>query len=657
MQLNNCVKSAVIFLLLVFIAPNLASASDENKKIEYYIQMLKDAEPYTGPTDDPPPGPAIAVAEWEPATGVLITYPIQWIIPIELVVEMAEDVEVRSVVADESVMIQALIEYVAAGVDTSNCTFLIAGNATGPYTRDHGPWYIFDGNGEQGIIDNVYTPSGNPDDMVNHQLGDTLGIPVYKTGMRTEGGNYMSDGMGIVMNTQWLHIENRGYSPTALDRQHAQYLGVTNHQTVQVSLPHLHIDTCSKFLDPGRILVIIPNGGDPMIDALASHLETLMSSYGRPYEVIRLQGSGYSNTLFLNNKVLVPQFGDPTDSLALVTWQEAMPGYEVHGYYWPTFNYGDALHCRTHEMHDRYMLRIVHLPIHDRENDGSDYYLEAEIHPYSNEALIGPPVIMWKVDGGVYSPTAMSFAGYDLYHGEIPQQPDDTDIYYYIEAEDVSGRVETHPPIGPGNPHHFHVGPDLETPEVVFNPPATLDITEWPCDIMAYALDNRWIETVTLEYSINGVSHGDIDLELTEPFAVYYSGMTAGTVQAGDVIEMRIKAVDTSVNQNTTYSDYQTITIEGVESFTGGLNLVSTSITPNPFNPTTTISYQLSAFSQVSLSVYNISGRKVAELVDGWRDAGSHEAIFDGSGLASGVYLIQLQTDKQVATSKMVLMK
>ncbi|MBU1651191.1 VWA domain-containing protein [bacterium] len=78
---------------------------------------------------------------------------------------------------------------------------------------------------------------------------------------------------------------------------------------------------------------------------------------------------------------------------------------------------------------------------------------------------------------------------------------------------------------------------------------------------------------------------------------------------------------------------------------------------PNPFNPTTAISIQLSAFSHVNLSVYDITGRKVAELVDGWRDAGIHEVTFDASGLASGVYLYQVQIDAESQMGKIVLMK
>jgi hypothetical protein len=78
---------------------------------------------------------------------------------------------------------------------------------------------------------------------------------------------------------------------------------------------------------------------------------------------------------------------------------------------------------------------------------------------------------------------------------------------------------------------------------------------------------------------------------------------------------------------------------------------------PNPFNPVTTISYQLSAVSFVDLSVYDISGKKVADLVNGWSDVGSHEVIFDGSDLISGVYVYRIQAGEYDAAKKMLLVK
>jgi hypothetical protein len=78
---------------------------------------------------------------------------------------------------------------------------------------------------------------------------------------------------------------------------------------------------------------------------------------------------------------------------------------------------------------------------------------------------------------------------------------------------------------------------------------------------------------------------------------------------------------------------------------------------PNPFNPTTTIRYELRVASHVSLKVYNTAGRLVVTLVDGMRQAGMHQATFAGSGLASGIYLAKLQAGEFKAVQKLVLLK
>jgi PKD repeat protein len=78
---------------------------------------------------------------------------------------------------------------------------------------------------------------------------------------------------------------------------------------------------------------------------------------------------------------------------------------------------------------------------------------------------------------------------------------------------------------------------------------------------------------------------------------------------------------------------------------------------PNPFNPTTEISFSLPEASQVTLEVYNIMGQRVATLVDSYLEAGQHTAIWNGSHAASGIYLYRLKAGAQVETRKMLLMK
>jgi cytochrome c peroxidase len=78
---------------------------------------------------------------------------------------------------------------------------------------------------------------------------------------------------------------------------------------------------------------------------------------------------------------------------------------------------------------------------------------------------------------------------------------------------------------------------------------------------------------------------------------------------------------------------------------------------PNPFNPTTWISYAIPEAASATLMVFDVQGRQVTTLAQGWHEAGSYQVTFDGSQLASGVYFYQLQAGKFIQTQKMVLMK
>ena len=64
---------------------------------------------------------------------------------------------------------------------------------------------------------------------------------------------------------------------------------------------------------------------------------------------------------------------------------------------------------------------------------------------------------------------------------------------------------------------------------------------------------------------------------------------------------------------------------------------------PNPFNPVTVIRYEVPELSHVRLVVFDLLGREVATLVNDRRQAGAYPVRFDGSGLASGVYVVRLQ--------------
>jgi hypothetical protein len=83
---------------------------------------------------------------------------------------------------------------------------------------------------------------------------------------------------------------------------------------------------------------------------------------------------------------------------------------------------------------------------------------------------------------------------------------------------------------------------------------------------------------------------------------------------------------------------------------------------PNPFNPTTTLSYSVAKAGMVNLKVYNTKGQLVKTLVSAHQLAGKHTIVWDGTNdagnlAASGLYLYRLETGKYSSTKKMMMMK
>ena len=78
---------------------------------------------------------------------------------------------------------------------------------------------------------------------------------------------------------------------------------------------------------------------------------------------------------------------------------------------------------------------------------------------------------------------------------------------------------------------------------------------------------------------------------------------------------------------------------------------------PNPFNPTTVIRYTLPHRAPVTLSVYNTLGQFVARLVNDTEEAGDHSVRFDGTSLASGVYICRMQAGSFVQSRKLILVQ
>ncbi|PIU44271.1 MAG: hypothetical protein COS95_09880, partial [Ignavibacteriales bacterium CG07_land_8_20_14_0_80_59_12] len=79
---------------------------------------------------------------------------------------------------------------------------------------------------------------------------------------------------------------------------------------------------------------------------------------------------------------------------------------------------------------------------------------------------------------------------------------------------------------------------------------------------------------------------------------------------------------------------------------------------PNPFNPSTTLTYSLPSDSFVHVEVVDLLGRTVQTLVKGvYQGAGEHRVAFDGAGIGSGIYFARFEIDGAVQTRKLILVR
>ncbi len=119
--------------------------------------------------------------------------------------------------------------------------------------------------------------------------------------------------------------------------------------------------------------------------------------------------------------------------------------------------------------------------------------------------------------------------------------------------------------------------------------------------------------------------------------------------------DMWIMEISSERYLNAGYNIEQEVAVPGksVETPTG----FSISVYPNPFNSTLKLNYRLPETGQVSVGIFNIEGRRVADLVDGIQNTGDHSITWDCGGVSSGIYLIRFEGSGVHSTRKVMLLR
>ena len=139
------------------------------------------------------------------------------------------------------------------------------------------------------------------------------------------------------------------------------------------------------------------------------------------------------------------------------------------------------------------------------------------------------------------------------------------------------------------------------------------------------------------------------------------SNYTKGYIEAGSVPSFKILRGGELINLEGDIPAFENNQLFMVSNLTESVALPETfsldRAYPNPFNPTTTLSFAIPIDSEVFLSVYNLQGREVSTLIDANMDAGYHSIVWDANSYASGVYFVKMVAGEFVNTQKLMLIK
>jgi hypothetical protein len=269
----------------------------------------------------------------------------------------------------------------------------------------------------------------------------------------------MTDGLGISASSDLVFLENEESDSLILDLMYDYYGIQTYHVIDDPNNTYIdHIDCWGKYLSPTKVLIREVPENHPqyeMIEETASYFLNTVNKWGEPWELFRVwtpNNQPYTNSLILNQKILVPITGSDFDEVALLAYQEAMPGYEVLGFS-GTWESTDALHCRIKGIPDLEMLQIFHNPINDGIIPSENGYLvNVMIDDLSESGLKEDSLsILWKTSSmNDWNEEALldDVGNMNGFLGWIPPQTNIEIIEYFIKAADSSGRSERNPIAG-----------------------------------------------------------------------------------------------------------------------------------------------------------------------------------------------------------------
>lgn len=463
-------KHSYFTIILIFLLLSPSSLSVDTLEAEYSNEL------FIGSSLRQP-------AEFETMESVLINYGAEntFSIPFSFIRNLSNIVRVIIIVDSSHEWDDAREDLISNDVNISNCEPFIA-RSDSYWTRDYGPWFVFDGPSDQlTVVDFFYNRPRPNDDNIPIEFAASEGFQLSTLPLEHTGGNYMTNGQGISVSTDLLFDENSETVETIHELCYT-YLGIeTYHVIPDVNNEYIqHIDCWAKFLSSDTLLIREVPYTHPQyeeIEKAVDYFERQVDSYDETFEIVRVytpNDEPYTNSLIINDHVFVPITGGEWDDDALESYQNAMPGYIVEGVYAkPGFSWlsTDALHCRTKGVPDKEMLYIYHEPIKNRVYCNGSLTLEFYIHSFGNHDIIADKTTLYaRLDNTSWQEYVLTMmTGQGWYETTLPCYGKDMFLEYYIHVEDTSGRVEQLPRMGFHDPYQCII-----TDEPILNPDGPL---------------------------------------------------------------------------------------------------------------------------------------------------------------------------------------
>lgn len=675
-----------LLLLIVFITVSIGLTAQQQlpdwRKLHYLSaeEMLMPLNTARNFVETDPPTPEVRnVAEFDEMQSVLVSYATNYGgfgIPISLVKEMAEDLEVITIVGSAGQ--QQIVEniYTSNNVNMDNIAYIIT-PIDSYWVRDYGPWFVFDGDKNPGIVDFPYNRPRPNDNNIPAKIAEYLDIDLYGMNISHTGGNYMCDGMGKASSTDLIWEENPTVSHEELDIIVFDYLNIENYYVTIDPLhepannPIKHIDCWGKFLSPSKVLIGEVPESDNRYDeyeTVADYFSNKISSYGLPYEVVRIYTPGtypntpYTNSLILNKKVFVPITGSPFDDEAIATYEEAMPGYEIIGVLHNNWLNSDALHCRAKGVADIEMLYINHIPLLGDVDYQENYEITADIFANSGQDIYTDSVIIYySINNEEFQISNMSYLENDIWTGTISGIMPGDEVDYYLYAADMSGRNNHHPYIGEPDPHEFTpVGSTVNQLEM--NPDTVLFLSYEEMD-----------EGIIL--NISNISSGDVIInDITEygEFFWYVDVLPdfPYSLAENDTLKLKVlcnittkyfgSLISDTMYINTPLKTYKQLVMIDDELLSIGIDnsFTNFSIYPNPFTSNVNFSFEADNQEIVKLRVFNISGQLVFQnesVSVGGKNIIRWDGVSqDGVKIQEGIYFYEIHIGLKTENGKLI---